>query len=55
MKELMDESSNEVPNVVRSGKQGYFKKKTEKNSMPDTGGDYFRVLLFHIGRDGPNL
>ena len=44
-----------MPHEVSIEKHGGFRKKTVKDQVPDSRGDYFKGFMFGIGRDCPDL
>ena len=52
---MKEEKPKPVPDRVRSSKHSGFKKKSGKANIPSGDTDFFRCILFQIGKDRPNL
>ena len=52
---MKEEKPEPVPDLVCSGKHGGFRKKSGKGNITSGNVDFFRCLLFCIGKDGPKL
>jgi len=55
MKVHLEEKPKAIPGMVWSVRQGSFINKSGISHVPSSNSDYFKGLLFRIGKDGPNL
>jgi len=54
MKDHTEEKPEPVPDMVHSGRHSSCKKKSGKSNVPSINTDYFKGIMFQIGKDGPN-